>query len=152
MDGTEPVELVERTEGVTARQAGHRLPISRVHLPPDFGQVKHRHAGEFLQAPERVAGLDRGVLLDVAHQQEPVVVAGGKPAKIAHLPHGNESRLIDNQHPALGRLLHRLVGEQLLERIRFRREFPAKHIGRARRRRAAKHPATGLLDTGDHGF
>ena len=152
MDGTEPVELVERTESVTARQPGHRLAICRVHLPPDFGQMKHRHAGEFLQAPERVAGLDRSVLLDVAHQQEPVVVTGGKPAEVAHLPHGDESRLIDNQHAAPRRLLHGLVGEQLLERIRFRRKFPAKHIGRSRRWRAAKHAATGLLDPGDHGF
>ena len=92
------------------------------------------------------------MLLDVAYQQEPVVVAGSKSAKVAHLPHGDESRFIDNQHAASRRLLHRLIGKQLLERIRFRREFPAKHIGRARRRRAAKHTAAGLLDTGDHGF
>ena len=51
--------------------------------------MKHRHAGKFLQTAQGVARLHGTVLLNVADQQKPVVVAGGNPAKFAHLPHGN---------------------------------------------------------------
>ena len=114
--------------------------------------MKDRHSREFLQAPDRVTGFDRRVLFHVPHQQEPAFVSSRDPAKVAHLPHGNESRFIHDEHAPLRRLLHRLVGQQLLERIRFRRELLAENIDGARGRRAAEHPSARLLDPGDDCF
>ena len=129
--GAELVEPVERAEGVAPRQPDHSLPVGRVHLPPDLGQLEYRHPGKLLQAAQGIARLDGGMLLDVADQQQPVPVAGGQPAEVAHFPHRNESGLVHQQDPAARGPLQGFAHQQLLEGVRIRRQFLPQDFRRA---------------------
>ena len=99
-----------------------------------------------MEAAHRIAGFDRVVLLDVADEQEPVVVGRREPAEVAHFADRHEARFVDNQHATAGRLLESRVDEQLLQGVGIGGEFLPEHVGGSGRRGTAEHSSAGAFD------
>jgi hypothetical protein len=107
------IQLLEPTIRI-ATQFLNSIPVIQLSLSLHLSQCDALQPRFLFENPQRIARFNALNLPRItAEHHPPAPLAGGEPEKLSHLPPGNHSGFVKNQHLLVGRLLRTSILQEM---------------------------------------